>query len=109
MATTTTVNDWALHLVDVDMATDNFKFKDAVTTAITEMCRRVGGPVGYLRARFPTSDSKTKFAQWLYAECPPDDSVEYIQARGCVAGGNEGVQSTHQEGLEHGPVLQPPV
>ena len=77
MATTTTLDDWALNLVDVDTATDNFKFKDAVTNAITEMCRRVGGPVGYLRARFPTSDSKTEFAQWLYMDFPPDDSVEY--------------------------------
>ena len=77
MRTTATAatDDWTSDLAMFCEGTDDFK--EVVKAAVGEMCRRVGGPVHYLRARFPTDDSKTAFAAWLYQEIPLEEVTTY--------------------------------
>ncbi len=75
VATAAASDDWTADLAKACDEKDDFK--DTMRAAIGEMCRRVGGPVHYLRARFPTVDSKNEFAAWLYHEFPLDEVSHY--------------------------------
>ena len=59
--TSATASDWAMCDANKDDS-----FSDSVRSSLENMCRRVGGPVHYLRTRFPTVESKTEFAAWLW-------------------------------------------
>ena len=70
--TSATASDWAMCDANKDDS-----FSDSVRSSLENMCRRAGGPVHYLRTRFPTVESKTEFAAWLYATFPPLEVLHY--------------------------------